>query len=471
MGTMEKRDLSLYVHIPFCKAKCAYCDFLSFGGCSYSEHKQYVDALCKEIEAYKSISVQYVIHTIFIGGGTPSFVDGSFIKQIMDTIKETFDVDMNAEITIEGNPDSLSKDKLQMYRDCGINRLSIGLQSANDETLRNLNRVHNYDQFIAAYSSGRQVGFDNINIDLMSGLPGESMESYIHTLAKVVELQPEHISAYSLIVEDGTPLSENETLLDMLPTEEEDRKLYAKTKLLLQNSGYNRYEISNYAKPGYACRHNIVYWTGGEYLGVGLGAASYLNVPVAAQQWEVVRFHGVENMTEYIGRFSKCEGMREDSYTSLFHMCENLEEEYKDCDLSDAMEDFSYDETYDMYDNMEAMLGMSMEESCMTDSSMSKYQQYEENALLEFLRDYYKDLYFSKRKDQMEEFMFLGLRMIRGVGKTEFRNRFGVEMESIYDKVITKYKQQGLLLEENGWILLSDKGIDVSNVVMAEFML
>ena len=223
----KRRALSLYVHIPFCKAKCNYCDFLSFGGCDYSQHKQYINALCKEIQAYRTIAGEYTLKTIFFGGGTPSFIEASFIEQVMQTIGSVFEVDDHAEITIEGNPDSLLKDKLAVYRRAGMNRLSIGLQSANDDLLKTLGRVHNYDQFVAAYSSARQVGFSNINVDVMSGLPGETKESYVRTLAKVVELQPEHISAYSLIVEEGTPLCENETLLELLPTEEMDRKLYA----------------------------------------------------------------------------------------------------------------------------------------------------------------------------------------------------------------------------------------------------
>lgn len=409
----EVRDLSLYVHIPFCKQKCSYCDFLSFGNCSYSRQKQYVEALCKEILAYKPVAFDYRVKTIFIGGGTPSYIEASLMEQIMQTINAVFTVEEGAEITIEGNPDSLTTEKLNTYYRIGINRLSIGLQSANDEVLRTLGRVHNYDQFVAAYLSAKQAGFTNINVDLMSGIPGESVDSYIHTLAKVVELYPSHISAYSLIVEEGTPLSRNEELLSELPSEEEDRLLYAKTKMLLKNSGYSRYEISNYAKEGMSCKHNIVYWTGGEYLGVGLGAASYLTVWLDEKKYEKVRFHGVESMDEYIGRFSKCDGMREDEYTNMFQV----------------------------------------------------------NLVLGFLKDYYQDLYFMKRKDEMEEFMFLGLRLMKGVSKAEFQRRFKVEIESVYGEIIEKYKKQKLLMEKEDRIYLSDEGIDVSNVIMAEFML
>lgn len=455
MRDQKKRDLSLYVHIPFCKAKCNYCDFLSFGGCDYSVHKAYVDALCKEIEAYQTIADEYIVRTIFFGGGTPSFIDASFITKIMQKICNVLEVDKDAEITLEGNPDSLTRDKLAEYRKAGVNRLSIGLQSANDELLRVLGRVHNYDQFIAAYSSARQVGFSNINIDLMSGLPGETKESYVRTLAKVVELQPEHISAYSLIVEEGTPLCDNEDLLELLPSEEMDRQLYAKTKMLLKNSGYDRYEISNYAKKGYVCRHNLVYWTGGEYLGLGLGASSYLAVFLDDTHCEKIRFHGVENMDEYIGRFSNCETMREDAYTNAYHYYEGNQMD-------------------DIYDDMEEAFAMTMgmDLSCDEDSSNSRrYRQYEDNVLLEFVRDYYRDLQFLKRKDEMEEFMFLGLRCTNGISKVAFKKRFSVELESVYGKILVKYKEQKLLIEDGDRIYLSDAGIDVSNTIMAEFML
>ncbi|MGN0155436.1 MAG: radical SAM family heme chaperone HemW [Lachnospiraceae bacterium] len=445
----QVRNLSLYIHIPFCKAKCIYCDFLSFGGCSFSSQKEYVSALCREIKAYTMIAEEYSIKSIFIGGGTPSYIDSSLLEQVMETVYQTFHVDKDAEITIEGNPDSLTKDKLYAYREMGINRLSIGLQSANDTVLKTLGRVHNYDQFIAAFNSARQVGFYNINVDLMSGIPGETAESYIHTLGKIAQLQPEHISAYSLIVEEGTPLSENKELLSLLPSEEEDRKLYARTKLLLKNSGYERYEISNYAKKDFACRHNLVYWRGGEYLGVGLGASSYLTVFLSEDQYEKIRFHGVEDLEEYIGRFAAYDGMQEDHYTSMYHFYENEEDELYD--------DYGIDIGAGLFDN--------------ENSNLVRYRQYEDNPLLEFIRDHYIDLQFLKRKDEMEEFMFLGLRCMKGISKEEFKKRFSVDIESVYGKVIEKYKEQNLLLEQEGHIFLSDKGIDVSNVVMAEFML
>ena len=443
MDDLNRRELSLYVHIPFCKEKCSYCDFLSFGNCGYRLQRQYIDELKNEIMLYEDISYMYQIKSIFFGGGTPSYIDSAWIVEIMDVIRNTFVLEEDVEITIEGNPDSLSRKHLADYKKAGINRLSIGLQSANSDSLKRLNRVHNYDQFVAAFNSARQAGFDNINVDIMSGLPGEGMEDYVHTLAKVVEMSPEHISAYSLIVEEGTPLSENHTLLEMMPSEELDRQMYGRTKTLLKNCGYCRYEISNYAKPGYECKHNLVYWTGGEYLGLGLGASSYMKVWVSEKECKTIRFHGVENLNEYIGRFSGCEGIKEDSYTGLYHELEDVDSDY----------DYLYDITENASYNIE------------------QYKQLEDSAFLEFIRDYYRDLYFCKRKDEMEEMMFLGLRLMKGISKKEFYERFLVSIESIYGSVIDKYLKNGMLLEKDGYIALSDAGIDVSNVIMAEFML
>ncbi len=453
MMNKETRQLSLYIHIPFCKSKCLYCDFLSFGGCRQEEQTQYVKALCKEISSYEEMAKIYRVVTIFIGGGTPSFMNEDLLEQILETVRRTFIVEESAEITIEGNPDSLTPDRLAMYHRIGINRLSIGLQSANDEMLHVLNRVHDYQQFLAAFQAARQAGFDNINVDIMSGLPGESEQSYIHTLERVMELQPEHISAYSLIIEDETPLAENEELLALLPTEEEERAMYAKTKTMLMENGYERYEISNYARPGYECRHNLRYWTGGEYLGLGLGASSYLTVDMENAKQEKIRFHGTENMEEYIARFLQSDGMQGDEYTSMYHAYE-----YEDEDV------YGLDDAYGIY----AQIGT---EEGSGNSHLEQYRAYENNALLEFIRDYYKDLHFQKRKDEMEEFMFLGLRCGQGISREEFRRRFDVGIEQVYAGPIEKYIQQGLLVEKDDRIFLSDRGIDVSNTVMAEFML
>lgn len=444
------RELSIYIHIPFCKQKCIYCDFLSFGDCSYTMQKEYVNALLQEIKAYEEIAAGYFVKSIFIGGGTPSYIDADWIAKILDVVRDTFLVKENAEITIEGNPDSLSKEKLAVYKEAGVNRLSIGLQSANADSLKRLHRVHNFDQFVAAFMNARQVGFQNINVDIMSALPGEGIDDYVFTLAKVVSMNPEHISAYSLMVEEETPLARDESLLNLLPSEEQDRQMYSRTKTLLRSSGYERYEISNYCKKGYECQHNITYWTGGEYLGVGLGASSYLKVDLSDEESKWIRFHGVENLNEYIGRFSNCTGMMEDGYTNLYHEMETY---------SLYEEERLYEGYYDQGTSKQAQ------------QHLQEYRQLEENVLLEFIRDYYKDLYFLKRKEQMEEMMFLGLRMMKGVSADDFQKRFQTSVFTIYKDVIERNTKRGLIFVENGRIFLSDMGIDVSNVVMADFML
>nr|MCR4838898.1 radical SAM family heme chaperone HemW [Eubacterium sp.] len=269
-----KRNLSLYIHIPFCVQKCLYCDFLSFDDVLYAKQLSYIDALRTEIRLYQPYADRYSVKTIFIGGGTPSILDESLIEAILTQVRSVFRVDRFAEITIEANPGTLKYTDLLAYQSYGINRLSIGLQSADDELLGMLGRIHNFDQFVAGFNSARRAGFRNINVDVMSGIPGQDMHSYVDTLTRVMEFRPEHISAYSLQVEEGTKLAADENLLGMLPEEETDRRMYAMTKKILRTNGYDRYEFSNYCQPGFECRHNIVYWTGGEYIGFGLGAAS-----------------------------------------------------------------------------------------------------------------------------------------------------------------------------------------------------
>ena len=283
--------VSLYVHIPFCAAKCKYCDFLSFDGESYGIMLRYVDALCQEIRAYQPIVSDYIVRSVFIGGGTPSMLDEGLITNIMAFIRKSFKLEKDAEITIEANPGTLMHQKLIGYKAAGINRISIGLQSADDDMLKKLGRIHNFDQFVASYNSARRAGFDNINIDIMSGLPGQTIHTYVDTLSRVLDFAPEHISAYSLSVEPGTPLAEDEELLSTLPNEINDRRMYDITKQLLAAHGYYRYEFSNYAKSGYECKHNMVYWTGGEYIGLGLGSSSY---------FQGKRFNNIRDLNDYI---------------------------------------------------------------------------------------------------------------------------------------------------------------------------
>ena len=266
--------LSLYLHIPFCVRKCRYCDFLS-GPQDQETREAYVRSLIREIEEQSVCPRGTCVDTVFFGGGTPSVLTGGQVAGIMEALKGFFSIREDAEISMEMNPGTADAEKLLAFKRAGINRLSMGVQSMRDDELRTLGRIHTADQARQIYQMARDAGFRNINLDLMSALPGQKISDWEKTLLQTVNLGPEHISAYSLIIEEGTPFSHMQ--LPQLPTEEEDRAMYHLTKDLLGEYGYRRYEISNYARAGYACRHNCGYWTGHEYLGLGLGASSYIS--------------------------------------------------------------------------------------------------------------------------------------------------------------------------------------------------
>lgn len=393
--------VSLYVHIPFCAVKCKYCDFLSFDGESYGTMLRYVDSLCQEIKLYAPIADDYIVRSVFIGGGTPSLLDESLIINIMAFIRKTFTLDKDAEITIEANPGTLRHQKLNGYKTAGINRISIGLQSADDDMLKKMGRLHNYDQFVASYNAARRAGFDNINIDVMSGLPGQTIHTFVDTLSKVIDYQPEHISVYSLSIEPGTPFANDPEILESLPPDMIDRRMYEITKKLLAAHGYDRYEISNYAKSGYECKHNMVYWTGGDYIGFGIGASSY---------FQGKRFNNMTDIFNYI----------------------------------DIMEDTA--EKFVSYDNMEKLY----------------------NETTSKIRQNVTPVYIDSR---MEEFMFLGLRMMCGVSRSEFEERFNKDIYEVYGPVLNNYIGQGFMAAVGDRIILTDAGIDVSNVILADFIL
>ena len=299
----KKKELEIYIHIPFCVKKCAYCDFLS-GPAAPEEQKAYVRALIKEIRAAACYRSRYEVTTIFFGGGTPSLLAGEQLDEIMRTIKESFPIREDAEITMEMNPGTANREKLKAYRRAGINRLSIGLQSANNQELKILGRIHTFETFLETYQMAREEGFDNINVDLMSALPGQTETSYEETVQKVLTLVPEHISSYSLIIEEGTPFFEwygkGETgNMPELPDEDTERCMYRRTKELLEEAGYYRYEVSNYALPGKECRHNIGYWERKDYLGFGIGAASLI---------EGTRFSNVRDRSVYVQALEQYEG-------------------------------------------------------------------------------------------------------------------------------------------------------------------
>lgn len=274
-----KKNMELYIHVPFCVKKCAYCDFLSFPA-DEGTKRRYVEKLMEEMRTMGAVCRDNTVSTVFVGGGTPSILKGEWMEELFSVLRENFSLEPDAEISMEANPGTVTKEKLFSYRRAGINRLSFGLQSAKERELSALGRIHSFEDFLESFRAARECGFENINVDLMSALPGQTADSWMETLKRTAELSPEHISAYSLIVEEGTPFYEaygSEAGRKLLPDEETEREMYHRTKAFLRECGYERYEISNYAKPGFACLHNIGYWTGVPYLGLGLGAASYLN--------------------------------------------------------------------------------------------------------------------------------------------------------------------------------------------------
>ena len=294
-----KRRLGIYIHIPFCVRKCEYCDFLS-APAGRVTREQYVKMLKKEIAEAEELAERFEAATVFFGGGTPSLLSAGEFSEIMDTLYTRFSILPDAEITVECNPGTLTREKLSAYRASGVSRLSIGLQSADDQELKLLGRIHTWKEFQESFDLARNAGFDNLNIDLISALPGQTRKTWMNTLSQTAALNPEHISAYSLIVEEGTPFyrqyAEGGPLRHLLPDEETERQMYEDTKLFLQERGYERYEISNYARPGYACRHNLSYWERIDYKGFGIGAASLV---------DEVRYQNSTDLTAYLrGDFS-----------------------------------------------------------------------------------------------------------------------------------------------------------------------
>ena len=386
------KEMELYIHVPFCIKKCAYCDFLS-APAGEEERQRYVETMIKEIQGYRKKYQEYCVTTIFVGGGTPSVLSGEQIKEVFNALRASFVIDTQAEITIEVNPGTVTEEKVEAWMQAGVNRISIGLQSVNDEELQMLGRMHTYKDFLNTYHLLRDKGFNNLNIDLISAIPGQTLESWKKTLSTVAELEPEHISAYSLIVEEGTPFysiygeggadGNLESMVQPLPDEETERFIYEETETILQKYGYDRYEISNYAKPGYACRHNEGYWRRVNYLGVGLGASSL-----------------IENQ-----RF----------------------------------QNFS---TYDAY--MDAIQNQKL---------------------------FHEEVESLSVTDEMEEFIFLGLRMMSGISREEFQKKFGKKIETVYEKQIQQLKKDGLIEFVENRIRLTKRGIDISNYVFEQFLL
>lgn len=386
----NKNELGIYIHIPFCVHKCIYCDFLS-SPADVHTRKQYVRALINEIyltregkcankliknvlqgdnTSYEDMEEQavngltsdyalydtvcmadyektimqedisgcvddiksengHIVTSIFIGGGTPSAIDAEDISDILDAVRKNYNVSDKAEITIECNPGTMDKKKAVIYRKAGINRISFGLQSTDNNELRMLGRIHTYEQFMESYKIAREAGFDNINIDLMSALPGQTMESFKAVLEKALSLGAEHISVYSLIVEEGTRLSDNIDSFPPIPSDDEDRQMYYMTKEILSSYGYEQYEISNYAQKGYECKHNLKYWERCDYLGFGIGAASLYGGR---------RYTNISDIGRYMDVLAEITNALDKSYVNeLFQIRTDMEELSKEDEMSEYM--------------------------------------------------------------------------------------------------------------------------------------
>jgi len=377
---MENKEIGIYVHIPFCKRKCHYCDFISYSN-KESKIEEYIQAVVKEIELQK---VKSLITTIYIGGGTPSYIDSKYIKDVMKQIKQK-NISETAEITIEVNPGTVTLEKLKDYKESGINRLSIGLQATQNEILKQIGRIHEFEEFLETYKMARKVGFTNINVDLMLGLPNQRIKDLRESLEIILELKPEHISVYSLIVEEGTPIANKIENGDLeLPEDDLERNMYWYVKNTLELNGYKHYEISNFAKPGYESKHNMNCWNQQEYIGIGLAAHSYK---------DITRYSNTEQIGEYIRNVQK----------------ENLER----------------------------------------------------NRIIHEIQS---------EDDAKKEYMLLGLRKIDGVKISKFKEKFRDNPIYLFRNQLKKLVEEQLIIVDDDNIRLTNKGIDLANLVWEEFV-
>jgi len=377
------KNVALYIHIPFCKQKCLYCDFPSVAG-KEDCMPGYAAALAKEINSIKDKKIK----TIFIGGGTPTYLSVAGWEIIKKSINR-LDLCDDLEFTVEGNPGTFTREKLIVLKNMGVNRISIGLQAFQDSLLKLMGRIHTIEDFKQSFKMARDIGFDNINVDLMFGLPSQTLKQWLETLENVTKLNPEHLSCYSLIVEEGTEFYKRfeKGTLD-LPGEEIERTMYAKTIEYLSGKGYIQYEISNFAKENKQCRHNLVYWEMDEYIGCGAASHSYS---------DGFRYRNEENIEKYIKKINS--------------------------------------------------KGIGSEGLAIVEKTKNSFN------------------------DDMEEFMFMGLRKNVGICKSEFKQRFHKDIDSVYRDVINKYTNTGFMKESEDNIFLTYEGIEVSNVIMAEFLL
>ena len=378
------KKIGVYIHIPFCKQKCYYCDFISYAN-KEQYFDKYVQALIAEMSSFLDNN-DVEIETIYIGGGTPSIIDAKYIEKVMAKLQEKNALITAKEITIEVNPGTVTEEKLKTYKKIGINRLSIGLQSTDNNILKTIGRIHSYEDFLNTYKLARNQGFGNINVDLMIGLPNQKISDIKSSLEKITELKPEHISVYSLIVEENTPI---EKMLNIgkleLPDEELERNMYWYVKNVLELNGYKHYEISNFAKEGYESKHNLDCWNQKEYIGFGVAAHSYI---------DDVRFGNTGSIEEYLKN------------------CENGE--------------------------------------------------FEKNRIIDEVE---KDV-FSKE----QEFMLIGLRKIDGVSIQDFKNKFGENPIFVFKNELSKLVDEGLVVVDFDSIRLTNKGLDLANLVWEEFV-
>ncbi|EOD00584.1 radical SAM family heme chaperone HemW [Caldisalinibacter kiritimatiensis] len=376
------KELGIYIHIPFCKSKCYYCDFKSFPD-KLDLIDNYIYYLKKEIDMYSRLLKDYVVKTIFIGGGTPSILEGKYIYEIYSCLYGKMNLNELEEFTIETNPKTLDDEKLKVYKEININRVSIGAQTLNDKLLKRIGRIHNTMDFYKSYELIRKWGFRNVNVDIMFNLPNQTLENVIETLNKVAVLGVEHISFYSLKLEEGTRFYKEYLKSKLeLPDEDEEREMYHKGIETLEQRGYSHYEISNFAKEGYECNHNLLYWKVKPYLGLGLAAHSNINS---------IRYNNYNNFKSY--------------FHSLDKRMLPIEEKEK-----------------------------------------------------------------IHKKIEMAEYMILGLRLIQGINKKEFYNRFEIDVDEIYGEILRKLMEQGLLITNNNSIKLTKLGLDLSNIVFRELL-
>lgn len=377
------KELGIYVHVPFCIQKCYYCDFISYAN-KETKIETYIQAVKKEIQE-EGKQKEGKVTTIYLGGGTPSLLKSSYIQEVIETIRKHYKVVETAEITIEVNPGTVKAEALKEYKKLGINRLSIGLQSTNNELLKQIGRVHTYEEFLTCYQSARKAGFYNINVDLMLGLPNQTLQDVMKSVQEVIKLKPEHISLYSLILEENTPLQAMiEKKIYSLPEEELERNMYWKTKQLLEKNKYHHYEISNFAKEGYESKHNVNCWSQKEYLGFGIAAHSYFNDK---------RYGNTDSIEEYI---------------------ENIEQ-----------------------------------------------NRIEKNRTIWEIQN---------QEEKKKEYMLLGLRKIEGVSIQEFKNQFIENPLYTFHKELEKLVNEELIEVNLNQIQLTNKGLDLANLVWEEFI-